>query len=54
MCILWLYYSNILIEGVVKLSEADRDNIDADAMKYMKLCNETLAKFKVDCEFLSA
>lgn len=50
MSVVSICYSNIPIDGVVKLTESERDNIDADAMKYMKLCNETLSKFKSKCE----
>lgn len=44
LCI--ICYSNIPLDGIIKLTEAERDNIDSEAMKYMKLCNETLNKYK--------
>lgn len=47
-----LHFSNIpLSRGITKLTEKERDKIDADAMSYIQLCNETLTRYKKQGEW---
>lgn len=32
------------------MTDAERDNIDQDAEKYMRLCSNVIAKLKKDCK----
>ena len=46
-------FSNIPLEdGAAKMTESERDQIDSEAVKYMRLCRDTLDKYKSDGRFL--